>query len=174
MRISSHRGMINQRHLGDGRSHNVVIARRVVGETPECMFPKSTAHFRTLTQDERELCEHPGPCKPGRGCRCYDTESYCDRNCGCPLDCEFSRSFSDFQVAERDFRKVATEGSVADVTSLTTKRGISVLTSAHVWTAARNATLSFVFHAMLGQEFFIDALRLTEVAELSRVGVRLP
>lgn len=173
MRISSHEEMINQRHLGDGRSHNVVTARRVVGETPECMFPKSIAHFQTLTQDERELCKHAGPCRPGRGCGCYDTESYCDRNCGCPPDCEFSRSFSDFQVAEQDFWKVATEGLVADVTSLTAKRGISVVTSARARTAAGNVTLSFVFHAMLGQDPFIDALRLTEVAEPPRVGVRL-
>ncbi|KAF9653517.1 hypothetical protein BDM02DRAFT_1563206 [Thelephora ganbajun] len=34
-----------------------------------------------------KLCEHAGPCKPGRSCSCYDTETYCDRNCGCLPDC---------------------------------------------------------------------------------------
>ena len=48
--------------------------------------------LKTLTRDNRKLCEHAGPCKPGRGCGCYDTGTYCDRNCGCPPDCEPSRS----------------------------------------------------------------------------------
>lgn len=36
----------------------------------------------------RKLCEHPEPCKPGRSCGCYNAGTYCDRNCGCPSDCE--------------------------------------------------------------------------------------
>ena len=38
--------------------------------------------------DNRDLCDHLGPCKLGSDCGCYDAETYCDRNCGCPLDCE--------------------------------------------------------------------------------------
>ena len=54
--------------------------------------PQTDCLLQILMRDDRKLCEHAGPCKRGHGCGCYDTESYCDRNCACPPDCEFSQS----------------------------------------------------------------------------------
>lgn len=114
--------------------------------------PQYDCRFGILLENCRKLCEHPGPCKHGYGCGCYDTETYCDRNCGCPLSCETSRSFfPDLQVVEWNSWKVATEGSVVDAMPLTTRRVISAMRSVHVLTVARNAIPSFALHVMLGQ-----------------------
>jgi len=108
--------------------------------------------FGLLPENYRKLCEHPGPCKSGYGCGCYDTDTYCDRNCGCPPNCESSRCFSpDLRVVEWNSWKVATEGLVVDVMLLMTRRGISAMKSVHALTVAKNATPSFAFHVILGQ-----------------------
>ena len=54
------------------------------------------------------------------------------------------------QLTERNLWKVATEGLVADVMSLTTKRGISAVKSVY----ALMATVSLAFHVMLDQRFY--------------------
>jgi hypothetical protein len=113
---------------------------------------QNTCPFGLPRKNHRKLCEHPGPCKPGYGCGCYDAETHCDRNCGCPLNCESSRSFfPDLQVVQWNSWKVATEGLVVGVMSLTTRRGIFAMKSVHALKAARNAIPSFASHVMPGQ-----------------------
>lgn len=79
--------VIDDEHIVVRRDeHQKVVRRRKVAQRGRRLNngrgnPKSIAFFKNL-------CEHPGPCKPGRGCGCYDTVAYCDRNCGCPPDCE--------------------------------------------------------------------------------------
>jgi len=114
--------------------------------------PEDDRPFGLLPKNYRKPCEHPGPCKPGYGCGCYDTDTYCDRNCGCPPNCESFGCFSpDSRVVEWNSWKVATEGLVADVMSLTTRRGISAMKIVRALTAARNATPSFALHVVLGR-----------------------
>jgi hypothetical protein len=75
--------------------HKKVSRKRKVpqrGRHARSRWGKATLSVLSSGNNQR-LCEHPGTCKPGHGCDWYDAETYCDRNCGCPPDCESSVSF---------------------------------------------------------------------------------
>lgn len=111
---------------------------------------RRTKNGRGNPEWDRGLCEHPGPCKPGYGCKCCDAGTYCDRNCGCLSDCESSLSLS-FTVVELSYWEVPTGGLVADVTS-SEKVDIFAMMSVHVSTVARNAIPSFASRVTSGQQ----------------------
>lgn len=78
-----------------------------------------TAFFILPSGINQKLCEHPGACKPGYSCNCYDTVTYCDRNCGCPPDCEppVSSPFTEWlmEPLEGGNRRVGCRCHVSDV-----------------------------------------------------------